>query len=138
MRNLMLSLRDEGVTVLLSSHQLSEVEAVCDQVTIVNRGRVAAEGSLDELLNVDGEVSMVVRDLPDGLPSPVEKLVTDVAAKGGSWIFSIGRHDARPAIDAVDEAGGTLVSLNPKRQSLEDYFSQLLEEDGPADEEGRT
>jgi ABC-2 type transport system ATP-binding protein len=138
MRNLMLSLRDDGVTVLLSSHQLSEVEAVCDQVTIVNRGRVAAKGSLDELLNVEGEVSMVVRDLPDGLPSPVEKLVTDVAAKGGSWIFSISRHDARPAIDAVDEAGGTLVSLNPKRQSLEDYFSQLLEADGRAEEEVRT
>jgi len=43
-RNLMVDLKNEGATILLSSHQLSEVEAISDEVTILNRGRVAARG----------------------------------------------------------------------------------------------
>ena len=57
----MLELRAQGTTVLLSSHQLSEVEAVCDGVTILNRGRVAAGGHIDDLLNVAGQLSVVAR-----------------------------------------------------------------------------
>ena len=60
-RNLMLELRSGGTAVLLSSHQLSEVEAICDEVTILNRGLVAARGHIDDLLNVSGQVSVRVR-----------------------------------------------------------------------------
>jgi ABC-2 type transport system ATP-binding protein len=125
-RNLMLALKGRGVTVLLSSHQLSEVEAVCDQVTILSRGRVAAEGHIDDLLNVAGRTSMRARGLTDGLPPALAEAVDDVAASGGAWIFSVRDADVRRAVDLVDDAGGTIVSVNPKRESLEDYFTRLL------------
>ncbi len=125
MRNLMLALRDEGRTVLLSSHQLSEVEAVCDRVTIVNGGRVAAEGHIDDLLNVAGHSSIRARGLPE-LPAELAALVEDVATSGGAWIFSVRDASVRRAVDLIDDAGGTVVAVNPKRDSLEDYFARML------------
>lgn len=125
-RNLMLELRDAGVTVLLSSHQLSEVEAVCDDVTIMNAGRVAAEGDLDALLNVEGRTSIRARGLDDGLPAAVAGLAGDVAVTGGLSVFSVADEAVRAVIDAVDDAGGRVVSVTPVRDSLEDYFARLL------------
>jgi len=125
-RNLMLELRDGGVSVLLSSHQLSEVEAVCDEVTIMNAGLVAAEGQLDALLNVEGRTSIRVRGLDGGLPPAVRALAEDVAASGGVWVFSVADASVRAVVDAVDDAGGTIVSVSPVRDSLEEYFARLL------------
>ncbi len=125
-RNLMLELRDSGVTVLLSSHQLSEVEAVCDNVTIMNAGVVAAEGDLDALLNVEGRTSIRVRGLSGGLPDTVGDLATDVAVGGETSVFSVADEAVRAVIDAIDDAGGLIVSVTPVRDSLEDYFARLL------------
>jgi len=125
-RNLMLELRGGGVTVLLSSHQLSEVEAVCDEVTIMNAGVVAAEGQLDALLNVEGRTSIRVRGLEAGLPPEVRDLAEDVAVSGGVSVFSVPDESVRAVVDAVDDAGGVIVSISPVRDSLEDYFARLL------------
>jgi ABC-2 type transport system ATP-binding protein len=124
-RNLMLELRASGTTVLLSSHQLSEVEAVCDRVSILDRGRLAAEGRLDDLLNVAGRTSMRVAGL-EGLPGSIRGLTDDVVVSGGVWVFSVPDSSVRGAVDAVDDAGGSIIAVTPKRESLEDYFSRLL------------
>jgi ABC-2 type transport system ATP-binding protein len=126
-RNLMLSLRERGVTVLLSSHQLSEVEAVCDRVTILNRGAVAAEGPLADLLNVHGRTSVRATGVPEGLPAAVAALTDDVAVASGIFVFSVPDESVRDVVDALDDAGGSIISITPKRESLEDYFSRLLE-----------
>jgi ABC-2 type transport system ATP-binding protein len=125
-RNLMLTLRDEGATVLLSSHQLSEVEAVCDRVSIMSRGRVAAEGPIQELLGVAGRTSVTVAGL-QSLPPALAALTDDVAlSHDGLLVFSVPDAAVRRAVDAVDDAGGTIVSVHPKRESLEDYFTRML------------
>ena len=126
MRNLMLSLRDAGVTILLSSHQLSEVETVCDDVTIMNAGRVAAEGDLDSLLNIEGRTSVRVRVPGDELPPVVSGLADSVAVSGGVWVFSVADEHVRQVIDAIDDVGGRVVAVTPMRDSLEDYFARLL------------
>jgi len=125
-RELMARLSRSGATILLSSHQLSEVEAVCGRVTILDRGRVAAEGPIEQLLRVAGRTSIRVRGLADGLPPQVAALTDDVAVSGGSWVFSVPEEAARAVVDALDDAGASLESLTPKRESLEDYFSRLV------------
>ncbi|NTW29072.1 MAG: ABC transporter ATP-binding protein [Coriobacteriia bacterium] len=126
-RNLMLDFKAEGVTVLLSSHQLSEVEAVSDEVTILNRGRVAARGQIDTLLNVAGQVSVTARG-EGSLPVAVTDAVTDVAVTGATSVFSVPCGRVRGVVDALDDAGWSLVSVAPKRSSLEDYFARLLDD----------
>jgi ABC-2 type transport system ATP-binding protein len=122
-RGLILELRDAGTTVLLSSHQLSEVEAVCDDVTILNRGLVAARGDIDDLLDVAGQTSVTARSAADSLPAAIAPLVTDVVFGSGTWVFS-----------ALDDEGWAIVSVAPKRESLEDYFAGLLSRtSGPGD-----
>jgi ABC-2 type transport system ATP-binding protein len=126
-RNLIMDLKQGGTTVLLSSHQLSEVEAVCDTVSIFNRGEVAAEGLIDDLLNVAGETSFRVRLDADRLPETLDDVVSDVAVSGGVWVFSVPDGDVRRAVDDLDDAGAAILAVTPKRESLEDYFSRLLE-----------
>ena len=125
-RNLMLQLRDEGATVLLSSHQLSEAEAVCDRVSIMSRGRVAAEGPIADLLSVPGRTTVRVGGLPGGLPQAVAPFAADVLQHGDLIAFSVDDADVRRAIDGVYDAGGAVVELEPRRESLEDYFTRML------------
>ncbi len=125
-RNLMLGLRERGTTILLSSHQLSEVEAVCDEVTILNRGRVAALGHIDDLLNVRGQVNVKLRGEGE-LPAQIRQIATDMMQLDGSWTLSVGEGDVRRVVEAIDDAGWRLDSLAPKRDSLEDYFARLLD-----------
>ncbi len=127
-RNLMLDLKSRGVTILLSSHQLSEVEAICDRVTIMANAKVAAEGHIDDLLNTAGRCSVRARDLGAELPPPIAALVDDVAVSGGVWVFSVADSAVREVVDLVADVGGRLVSVTPKRESLEDYFARLLEQ----------
>jgi ABC-2 type transport system ATP-binding protein len=126
-RNLMLSLKGEGKTVLLSSHQLSEVETVSDEVTILHLGRVAARGHIDDLLNVSGQTS--IRAAGDGdLPGAVAALVSDVAVSGSTVVFSVPDADVRAAVEGLYDSGWKIMQIQPKRASLEDYFAALLEE----------
>jgi ABC-2 type transport system ATP-binding protein len=124
-RNLMVELKNMGATILLSSHQLSEVEAISDEVTILNRGRVAARGHIDSLLNVAGQTSVTARGEGE-LPAPVRDVVEDVAVDGSVQVFSVADASVRGVVDALDDAGWAVVSLAPKRASLEDYFASML------------
>ena len=129
-RNLMLELREEGATVLLSSHQLSEAEAVCDRVSIMSRGRVAAEGPIADLLSVAGRTTIRVGGL-QALPQVLWGYAADVVQQGDLIAFSVEDADVRRAIDGVYDAGGAVIEVEPKRETLEDYFTRML-----ADEKG--
>ena len=63
-----------------------------------------------------------------------------VETAGGSSVFSVRDDDVRRAVDLVDDAGGAVVAVNPKRDSLEDYFARMMAMPAsaaarPADEE---
>jgi ABC-2 type transport system ATP-binding protein len=125
-RNLMVSLKESGATILLSSHQLSEVETISDEVTILHKGLVAARGHIDDLLNVTGQTSLRVRGVGE-LPASVGAVVSDMAVSGNTKVFSLSDDDVRGVVEALYDSGWKILSLQPKRASLEDYFTALLE-----------
>jgi ABC-2 type transport system ATP-binding protein len=84
-RELLEELRSRGVSVLLNSHLLSEVERVCDRVVIVDHGRVVASGTPDELRRPGGveiETGTGVRRFPDADRDDLPRLVRELVAAG--------------------------------------------------------
>jgi len=132
-RRLMLELKAAGRTILLSSHQLSEVEAVSDEVTILNRGTVVARGHIDKLLAVAGR--MTVRTRGGGpLPDAVASMAAEVTEADGEIAFTIADGGVRAAVDLLDDAGWTIIEVAPERATLEDYFARLVDDpdNGPS------
>ena len=121
-RELIIELRQKGTTVFMSTHILSDVEALCDEVAILRRGKLTATGNLEELLSREGEQQIYEVSLAN--------LSADQLSNG----YSV-RNTASGVIVEVDDeshiekvlaearsVGGKLLSVQPVRQSLEEFF----------------
>jgi ABC-2 type transport system ATP-binding protein len=142
-RSLILELRDQGRTVFFSSHILSDAEALCSRVAVVAGGRLAAAGTLSDILafQVHGwelVVSGLRSDVLDRL-GPQVRRVTQIA--GGRYALDLPL-DVDPVRLLADltAAGAALVSLNPLRDTLADFFVRRVAEvgAGPREEPART
>ncbi|HEX7117766.1 MAG TPA: ATP-binding cassette domain-containing protein [Longimicrobiales bacterium] len=121
-------------TVLVSTHVLAEVEATCDRVLIVNRGRLAADGGVAELLDaqrsgpryvVEAEGDGVAEALAS-LPGVVRHEAEPVDGRVRVELVASGDDDLRPQIFRLaGERGWTLWELHRERASLEQVFRQL-------------
>jgi ABC-2 type transport system ATP-binding protein len=127
-------------TVLLSTHILSEAQQICDRVLIINKGRIIAEDTPQNLqarLVGSERVALRVRGEADDLPKVVQKVkgVRSVhpAADGTlEFQFSPGQ-DVRPEVaKAVVNAGYDLLELRPVGMSLEEIFLELTRDDARA------
>jgi ABC-2 type transport system ATP-binding protein len=131
MRDLLGRLADEGITILLSSHLLAEVQQVCTRVAMISRGRIVYEGGLDELVRAAGRryrleatdfdrAAAVCRSLP---------AVQDVRSDDGDLSFRVDDDDGLVAlVRALAEARVGIRALVPESDSLERLFFQFTEE----------
>ena len=74
-RDLIFKLRERGITVFLCSHLLEQVQEVCDQVGIIFQGRMIREGRLDDLIAIEDQTEIVLRDASPDLISRITALV---------------------------------------------------------------
>jgi len=127
-RDLIYALREEGKTVFMCSHILSDIEVLCDRVAILKAGRLAQMGYLDDLRQQAGgrdlvEVVVTGTDeitLHPHLPQNNEFRISSTPA--GLKIEVTDERDVDQVIVALRKVGGKLVSVQPLRQSLEDLF----------------
>ena len=105
MKDLIIRLRDEGKTILLCSHQLADVQDVCDRVAILHQGELRELGRVDSLLKV--------RD------------VTEVHAKG------LSEETKQKIADLIRNSGGELVSLGNPTTTMEELFLDIVRDDRP-------
>jgi ABC-2 type transport system ATP-binding protein len=135
-RDLVLSLKERGVAVLLNSHLIGEVERVCDRVVILDRGRVAASGTLGELL---GRRELRLR-LTDLSPEAEARLAAtgDVARSDGWFTVALPADDDGSAVpDLVRDLvglGSRVHAVEPARISLEERLLGILRDGEGADE----
>jgi ABC-2 type transport system ATP-binding protein len=138
MRDLIRDLSTRGMTVLLSSHLLGEVEELCNRVAIVRKGGVAYQGSLAELRRQAGG-GYLLRTSEDGIARRVAAAqpgIEEVRAgvKGGLTFTATGE-DAVGALSlALTESGALITELSPRQASLEDLFFKLTEGEGASSE----
>ena len=127
-RELIAELRTQGVTVFMSTHILSDIEALCDNVAILRGGRLAATGKLDDLLNDAGQQQSFEINVK-GVSA--ESLQADLAKIAGATISSkasganiqvLEETDIDKVLQMTREKGGRLVSVQPVKQSLEELF----------------
>jgi ABC-2 type transport system ATP-binding protein len=124
MRELVRRLAGEGITIMLSSHLLYEVEELCNRVAIIRRGRIVYQGSLQDLLAsaatgyrlraVDPARARVVLLAQTG--------VTDVRPVDGELRFNADERAAAALSIALGRAGIGVTALVPERASLEELF----------------
>ncbi len=131
MRALVRTLAGQGITIVLSSHLLAEVEELCDHVAILRSGRVVFEGALAELRR-SAASAYALRTTDDRAAEPV--------CRGASGIFDVRAEDGQIRFSGADEAvaalsialgrGGIgITALMPVHASLEELFFQLTEDE---------
>jgi ABC-2 type transport system ATP-binding protein len=123
-RDLILKLREEGRTVLFSTHILSDVEAICDRVGIIVEGRLTDCGSLTDLIEPGARAfELIVEHLPKGLEDKLRGESVKMLQRDRSMVLTFTEEaKAQEALRAALEGGATVISLTPHRRSLEELF----------------
>lgn len=126
MRALLRSLADnDGVTVVLASHQLAEVQKICDRVAILNRGKLAAEGLVSELIGGAGgeRLRLTVND-----PARAQALIGAAASLDDQAVLAaISRAEAPELIRRLATGGIDIVEARWVGADLEAVFMQQTE-----------
>ena len=128
-RDLILRLRDEGRTVFLSSHQLSDVEMVCDRVSIMNRGKVLKVGALKDLLA--GQTTEVrAEKVSDAALAKVKEIAPDAFLVEDALSARVEPDQVNRLVDVVVQNGGHIVAVTPSQRTLEDIFIETIQQAG--------
>jgi ABC-2 type transport system ATP-binding protein len=137
MRALVKRLAGEGITVLLSSHLLSEVEELCNRVAIIRRGRIVYQGALGDLMATAATgYRMEVTDTARGLAiCAAQPGIGDVRSEDGALRFAADEDSVAALSIALGEAGVGITTLVPETATLEELFLDLTEgEHEPAED----
>ena len=127
-RELLRHARNAGKSIFFSSHQLTEVEHICDRIAFLNQGRLVRCGSLREFQSESDRVEIEVRGISADRVNQIYPGTTSAGAGPDSIRMTVPAQEQRRVIEAVWSAGGEIVSLAPLRRRLEDLF---LEWSGP-------
>ena len=130
MRRLIRRLADEGITVLLSSHLMAEVEELCDRVVIIASGRVRYEGALDDLIaTTAGRYELRTTDDERAHQiAAAQRGIDDLARDAPGLTFAAGEGAAAALSIALGEAGVGITALVPRTATLEELFFRMTEE----------
>ena len=136
-RDLLLWLRDEGTTVFINSHLLSEVEQVCTRVAILNKGRLVRQGTIAELTAVERVYDLTATPVPEAVLAAAGKTLRPLdASPGGDLSGALARYRVtapdraalNALLDRLRSAQVEVEALTPVRRTLEDYFIDVIEQ----------
>ena len=138
-RDLILELKLAGKTIFFSTHILSDAETLCDQVAILNRGRLQGCGELRKILGMRvAATEMVLENPAVEVLRELESLGCSAVRTGDAVRVEIP-HDTEVAavLRVAVQRGAKVVSVNPVKMSLEDYFMYQVGPDPKPAEKGR-
>jgi ABC-2 type transport system ATP-binding protein len=127
-RRIITSLKAKGVTVFFSSHVLPDVEALCDRIAILNKGKLQEMGALEDLLTVGIEAYEVILSGTRGEAlEQIRKLCDEVGSMEDRLRLRVANRERMEALlDFVFAQKLELISVNPIRPSLEEHFQSAV------------
>ena len=125
-REIVLSLKEQGKTIFFNSHVLTDIERICDRIAILARGDLLCVGSLEEILGRSDVYQVIVKG---GTKEALDPWISDIKEVENTWHGHLtgNLHDFIEFLSKID---AQLLSLNRARASLEDYFIRQLRERG--------
>jgi len=143
-RQAIAEMREGGTTVFFSSHILADVEAICDRVVMLHRGRVVAQGRLEDLLSQRTKaVELAARGVTAagvrGVGAEGELAACRRVREEGKRLYLTAPDEeaANRLVEAIRRAGGSLELFAPARESLEEHFFRVREAEEKGDAHGR-
>jgi ABC-2 type transport system ATP-binding protein len=128
-RHLVSSLADDGTTVLVSSHLLSEVDQVCTHVGVMHVGHLVAQGPVASIRAGSAPVARIEVDRPDAAAAIMAELgLTEVRTVHGAALGELGPVPPEKLVAACVHAGLAVTGFRVERPSLEDTFVALTGE----------
>jgi len=125
-RDLMEQLKQEGKTVFFSTHILSDAEALCDRVAIINKGELRGVGAVEDLTStVQGKVEVIWQGTQ--VPASMKALGAECHVTGDTVRAVLPENQQDAAIDALRRERIRLIALTPLRTSLEAYFVEKMQ-----------
>jgi ABC-2 type transport system ATP-binding protein len=135
----------ESATVILSTHILQEVQAVCGRVIIINRGKLALDTALADL-HQSGRLRVVTNGAPDAVEPLIKALgvaasVDRLPTQNGAHVYGLNLNghaeDAAPKVArALTGKGLDLIALYPEQRDLETVFAEITSSSNADEEEG--
>ena len=130
-RDLLLKLKQQGKTIFLNSHLLSEVEQICDEIVIMNKGEIIRRGTIDSLVAKHNAYKIDIVGTPDTSIAALEKKVQSIECTNNQIHITLKEIDELDmVVDTLRSNKVSIRSIIPDRQSLEDYFVDVIGKDG--------
>ncbi len=123
--------RELGLTILLSSHLLSEVEQLCTRIAVLNQGRKVFEGRIADIKAARGRVLLKTPDFGAATALLRERGIITGAVEGKGIVLNTGRTTAEAARILV-EANIAVEGIWLQEQTLEDFYLDLVKAPAPA------
>ncbi len=127
-RRIIASLKAQGVTVFFSSHILPDVEALCDRIAILNKGRLQETGALEDILQVKiTGFEIILSGLKQDIPDEIRRSCDEVRSMEDRLHLRVrDRARMEALLEFAFRHKLELISVNPVRPSLEEHFQSVV------------
>ncbi len=122
LKNSIRQLRDEGTTVILSTHDMDVAQSMCDRVLMIYRGQNVLDGTLNEIRTQKGQPRLRVRMADGSIPQQYLPGVESCIANGDFYDLVLQNQDARPEVMRALADAGDIEHFETVRPSLHDIF----------------
>ena len=130
-RDIIKDLRQEGTSVFLNSHLLSEIEITCDRVAFIKHGEVIRTSAVDKLIKGELSIEILASGINSDTVTGLENWCDDIRIDGEHLMMTVRMETDIPLINRyLVEHGADVYALRPQHISLEDVFIQVIGTDG--------
>lgn len=129
-REMILKVAGEGITIILASHLLDEVQKICDHVAVLNKGSILFSGKVDKVLAISDSIELASNDTEALRAAITEHPAFLSISESNGMLLAVFSDDVRPSdlSDYMHQKKITLSHLSEKKRTLEQHFLELLKD----------